>query len=69
MGVCDACYIFHHYYKGLRKYSYEKPDYFIDDDAVDGYGNYLDVITNVWLEVQDAKYKNQSGTYFYHIYK
>ena len=32
LDVCDACYIFHNYYKNLKKESYEKPDYLIYDN-------------------------------------
>ena len=52
---CDACYIFCHYYKSLKKESYKKSDNFIDDDdgydAVDEDVNDPNVITYVKLEV------------------
>ena len=63
--VCDSCYIFSHYYKSLKKESYEKPDdliYDYDDyddyydDAVDGDRNDPDVITYVELGVQNSQH-------------
>ena len=68
--VCDACYMFRHYYKSLKKESYEKPDYWTDyndddyednddynNDSVAGYVNDPDAITDVELEVKNTQYK------------
>ena len=73
MGVCGACYIFHKYYKIIKKESYEKSDGFIDDDydydddysddAFDVYVNYTDFITDVKLEVKNTQY-TKSKRYF-----
>ena len=60
LDVCDACFIFRHYYKILKKESYEKLDDFIDGDdyddgdfgdAVDGNRNDPNAITEVELKV------------------
>ena len=58
LDVYYACYIFLNYCKILDKYSYKKSDDFIDngDDVVYGYGNDLDVVTDVELEVQNTQY-------------
>ena len=65
--VCDACYIFHNYYKSVKKESYEKSDDWINDDyddddddgyyAADGDGNGPNVTTDVELKVQNTQYR------------
>ena len=64
--VCDACYIFHNYYKSDKKESYWKSDDLIDDDdyyddddgyyAADVYRNGPNVTTDVELEVKNTQY-------------
>ena len=58
LDVCDDCCMFRHYYKSLKKESYEKSDNFIDDDddAVDEDINYHSIITEVELEVKNTQY-------------
>ena len=58
LDICYACCISCNYYKSLKKESYEKPYDFIDDydDAVHGYGNDPNLITDVELEVHNKQY-------------
>ena len=70
LDFCDTCYICRNYYKSIKKESYEKPDDLIDDydddvedDSVYGYGNELDVITYVELEVKNTQCKKSKQHY------
>ena len=77
LDVYDACYIFRHYYKILKKSSDDLIDDYDDDgddddddyDDVGGDGNYPDVITDVELEIQNTQYIKSISTSFRHIFK